>query len=110
VTSSEFDKLLDCPVMDTIHVIGGKWKPRNLWHLRTGAATFGELRRVVEISEKVLHENLRALQRDGLVSRTPYQRGSVEFVEYDYTDFGRTLIPVLKAVGDWGVLHKTRSA
>jgi DNA-binding HxlR family transcriptional regulator len=109
VTSMEADKLRDCPVLDTIHAIGGKWKPRILWHLRNGAATFGELRRVIEISEKVLHENLRALQRDGLISRQPYKRGSVEFVEYDYTDYGRTLIPVLNAVGNWGVLHKTRS-
>ena len=107
--SMEFDKLNDCPVMDTIQAIGGKWKPRILWHLRSGAATFGELRRVVGLSEKVLHENLRALQRDGLISRTPFKEGSVEFVEYDYTDYGRTLVPVLNAVGNWGVLHKARS-
>jgi DNA-binding HxlR family transcriptional regulator len=105
----KFDKLNDCPVMDTIQAIGGKWKPRILWHLRNGAASFGELHRVVEVSEKVLHENLRALQRDGLISRTPFKVGSIEFVEYDYTDYGRTLVPVLNAVGDWGVLHKARS-
>ncbi|WEZ85610.1 helix-turn-helix domain-containing protein (plasmid) [Rhizobium sp. 32-5/1] len=106
----ELDKMQDCPVMDTIRAIGGKWKPRILWHLRNGAATFGELHRIVGISEKVLQENLRALQRDGLLSRTPYKEGSVEFVKYDYTDYGRTLIPVLNAVGMWGLLHKTRSA
>jgi DNA-binding HxlR family transcriptional regulator len=105
----KFDKLNDCPVMDTIQAIGGKWKPRILWHLRNGAASFGELHRVVEVSEKVLHENLRALQRDGLISRTPFKVGSIEFVEYDYTDYGRTLVPVLNAVGNWGVLHKARS-
>jgi DNA-binding HxlR family transcriptional regulator len=88
----EFDKLHDCPVMDTIHAIGGKWKPRILWHLRNGAATFGELSRAVGISEKVLLENLRALQRDGLISRRPFKEGSVEFVEYQYTDYGRTLV------------------
>ncbi|KPF47446.1 helix-turn-helix domain-containing protein [Rhizobium sp. AAP43] len=99
------DKIRDCPVMETIKVIGGKWKPRILWHLRAGPATFGDLRRVVGISEKVLHENLLALARDDIVSRTPVKEGDMVYVEYDYTDYGRSLVPVLNAMGGWGLIH-----
>lgn len=99
------DKIRDCPVMETIKVIGGKWKPRILWHLRDGPATFGDLRRVVGVSEKVLHENLLALARDDIVSRTPVKEGDMVYVEYRYTDYGRSLVPVLNAMGDWGLGH-----
>lgn len=99
------DKILDCPVMETIKVMGGKWKPRILWHLREGPATFGDLRRVVGVSEKVLTENLLALARDNIVSRTPLRHGDMVYVEYGYTDYGRSLLPVLNAMGNWGLVH-----
>lgn len=102
------DKLRDCPVMTTVQAIGGKWKPRILWRLREGAATFGELHRVVGVSEKVLHENLRALQRDGIIARSPIRQGEVVFVEYRYTDYGHSLVPVLDAMGEWGLVHRER--
>lgn len=102
----DIDKMRDCPVLATIAVMGGKWKPRILWHLRDGAARFGELRRVTGVSEKVLHENLRALERDGLVSRTPVKIGDVVYVEYRYTEYGLSLVPVLDAMGQWGLAHR----
>ncbi len=98
----------DCPVMVTIEVMGGKWKPRILWRLRAGAATFGDLRRTVGVSEKVLSENLAALQRDGIVSRRPLKEGDMVYVEYDYTQYGRSLVPVLDAMGAWGLGHARR--
>lgn len=104
------DKMLDCPVMATIEVIGGKWKPRILWRLRDGPATFGDLRRYVGVSEKVLSENLAALQRDGIVSRRPLKEGDMVYVEYDYTDYGRSLVPVLDAMGGWGLGHAGRTS
>lgn len=100
----------DCPVMATIQVMGGKWKPRILWRLRDGPATFGDLRRYVGVSEKVLSENLATLQRDGIVSRRPLKAGDVVYVEYDYTDYGRTLMPVLDAMGGWGLDHEGRKS
>jgi DNA-binding HxlR family transcriptional regulator len=102
------DKIRDCPVMATIQVMGGKWKPRILWRLRDGPATFGDLRRTVGVSEKVLSENLLALQRDGIVSRKPLNEGDVVYVEYGYTDYGRSLVPVLDAMGGWGLGHAGR--
>ena len=103
------DKMLDCPVTATIEVIGGKWKPRILWRLRDGPATFGDLRRYVGVSEKVLSQNLAALQRDGIVSRQPLKEGDVVYVEYGYTDYGRTLVPVLDAMGGWGLRHEGKT-
>ncbi|RKE86583.1 HxlR family transcriptional regulator [Rhizobium sp. AG855] len=100
----------DCPVMATIEVIGGKWKPRILWRLRDGPATFGDLRRYVGVSEKVLSENLAALQRDGIVSRQPQKEGEIVYVEYGYTAYGRSLVPVLDAMGDWGMGHAERQS
>lgn len=99
------DKMHDCPVLATIKAMGGKWKPRILWRLREGPATFGDLRRIVGVSEKVLHENLRALQSDGLISRTPSKVGEVVYVEYRYTEYGLSLVPVLDAMGEWGLVH-----
>lgn len=104
------DKMRDCPVMATIEVIGGKWKPRILWRLRDGPATFGDLRRYVGVSEKVLSENLAALQRDGIVSRQPLKEGDMVYVEYDYTCYGRSLVPVLDAMGGWGLGHDARKS
>lgn len=101
----DVDKMRDCPVMATVQVVGGKWKPRILWHLREGTATFGELRRIVGVSEKVLHENLLALRRDGLISRTPLRDGAMVYVEYRFTEYGLSLIPVLNAMGHWGMTH-----
>ncbi|MDQ0420211.1 DNA-binding HxlR family transcriptional regulator [Peteryoungia aggregata LMG 23059] len=104
------DKMRDCPVMATIEVIGGKWKPRILWRLRDGPATFGDLRRYVGVSEKVLSENLAALQRDGIVSRQPLKEGDMVYVEYGYTCYGRSLVPVLDAMGGWGLGHDARKS
>ncbi len=106
----DMDKMHDCPVMATIEVIGGKWKPRILWRLRDGPATFGDLRRYVGVSEKVLSENLAALQREGIVSRRPLKEGDMVYVEYDYTCYGRSLLPVLDAMGGWGLGHAGRKS
>lgn len=104
----DFDKMRDCPVMATIQAIGGKWKPRILWRLREGSATFGEISRVVGVSEKVLHENLRALVRDGLILRRPVKAGDVVFVQYSFSDYGLSLVPVLDAMGAWGLEHQAQ--
>lgn len=102
-------KLFDCPALVTIQLVSGKWKTRILWHLRLGSAGFGELRRALPgISAKVLTEHLDELVEDGLVARSQHMESNVVRSAYDYTDYGRTLIPVLDALGYWGLAHAGR--
>ena len=104
-TSGSIDKQRDCPVTATIAVIGGKWKPRVLWQLRTGPTRFGDLHRLVGASEKMLSQTLRALETVGVISRKVVPVGNVVTTEYSFTDYGRTLVPVLDAMGHWGLRH-----
>ena len=96
-------KRYSCPVELTVDVIGGRWRTVLLSHLKEGVHRYGELRRRTPgISEKMLCQRLRELEADGLISRR--DRGSVPpHVEYELTDEGRTLAPVLQALYDWGV-------
>jgi DNA-binding HxlR family transcriptional regulator len=102
------DKYADCPVTATIAVVGGKWRPRILWRLREGPARFGELRRIVGVSEKVLSQNLKALEDAGVIRRTRGTAGAVVTAQCEFSDYGRTLIPVLDAMGAWGLRHRVR--
>jgi DNA-binding HxlR family transcriptional regulator len=99
------DKMRDCPVSYTIGAVQGKWVPRILWHLRQGPSTFGNICRATEAQEAVLARNLRAMTNAGLIERMPKQRGEVQMVEYSYSELGRSLIPVLDALGEWGLRH-----
>lgn len=103
-------KLLDCPALLTIRVISGKWKTRILWLLREREHHFGELRRALPgVSAKVLTDHLRALEADGIVTSRTDQRGGVTYSVFAYTDYGRSLIPALDALGQWGLDHAKRS-
>ena len=100
-------KMIDCPALFTIQLISGKWKTRILWHLRKGAAGFGELKRALPgISPKVLTQHLDALVSDGLLARSLWTEANVVHSAYSYTDHGRTLIPVLDALGEWGASQR----
>lgn len=97
---------LVCPVNTTLDFIAGKWKPSILCELRAGPRRFGELKREIPaISEKVLAADLRALEADGIVSRRQFYEGAVLASEYSFTEFGRTLIPALTALAEWGLAH-----
>ena len=89
----------------TLAVIGGKWKPLILWHLFFGPHRFGELRRAIGgISEKMLIQQLRELERDEVVSRRDF--GAVPpRVEYALTEFGVSLVDALKPLCAWGTAH-----
>ncbi len=84
-------------------VIGGKWKPKVLFHLaRNGAVRFGVLRRgVIGITEKMLIQSLKELEKDGLVNRKVYREVPPK-VEYSLTALGQSFIPVLNAMYEWG--------
>ena len=84
-------------------VIGGKWKPKVLFHLaRNEVVRFGALRRAVfGISEKMLIQSLKELERDGIVRRKVYREVPPR-VEYSLTALGQSFIPVLLAMFEWG--------
>jgi DNA-binding HxlR family transcriptional regulator len=104
------DRALECPVNTTIDIIGGKWKPSILCELRDSARRFSDLRRELPgISEKVLSTHLRELEADGIVSRRQFHEGAMLATEYAFTAYGRTLIPALNALAEWGMKHQRKA-
>lgn len=90
----------------TLDVIGGKWKPLIMYLLSIETLRFSELQRnIVSITQKMLTEQLRELERDGLISRKVYPQVPPK-VEYSITKYGRTLLPVLESMSDWGKMHR----
>jgi DNA-binding HxlR family transcriptional regulator len=110
-TDADDLKLFRCPALITIKAISGKWKTRILWLLREQSCHFGELRRLLPgISAKVLSEQLKQLEVDGLITARDEARLGIIYSIYDYSDYGRSLIPVLDGLGEWGFVHEKRRA
>ncbi len=93
---------LHCPVDTTLRLIGGKYKSLILWHLMNGTMRHGELQKLIpQATPKMLTQQLRELESDGLVHRTVYPVVPPK-VEYSLTELGRSLRPILLAMYDWG--------
>ena len=91
-----------CPVETTLELIGGKYKALILWHLSAGKLRFSELRqRVSSATPRMLTQQLRELEKNQLVHREVYPVIPPK-VEYSLTETGRSLMPVLVAIRDWG--------
>jgi DNA-binding HxlR family transcriptional regulator len=91
-----------CPAEATLAVIGGRWKVPILWHLSAGTRRFFELRNsLTGVTSKMLTQQLRELERHGVVARRVYAEVPPK-VEYSLTDRGRTLRPVIEAMCQWG--------
>ena len=91
----------NCPAIETIALIGGRWKVTILHVLSKHARRFGEINvRVPSISRKVLTEQLRELESDGLISRKQYNEFPPR-VEYALTDYGESLCPLLAYIAAW---------
>lgn len=90
-----------------MEVLGGKWKPRILWKLtRDGTLRYAQIKRDLGgITPKMLTQQLRELERDGLIVRKVYPEVPPR-VEYSLSDFGKTLRPVLFALADWGTTNR----
>jgi DNA-binding HxlR family transcriptional regulator len=100
----------ECGVNVVVGVIGSKWKPSILWRLAEGDHRFGELRRGVGgITEKVLADQLRELERDGLLTRTA-RSGFPLRVDYALTTLGEELNDLLDPVAEWGERYALASA
>ena len=97
-----------CPLYTAIGVIEGRWKPMLYQRLAIRPHGFGELRRAMPgVASKVLREQLRQMQADGLVARralSPAHAG----VRYRLTPYGRTLGPVFTTLWRWGTRHLAR--
>jgi DNA-binding HxlR family transcriptional regulator len=96
---------LGCPVQAAINVLSGKWKVQILWRLSFGQMRFAELRRKMrKISEKVLADQLRQLEADGVIQR--HASGSVPpAVTYSLNTEGEKLVPIMETLCDWGSIH-----
>ena len=91
-----------CPVETTLELIGGKYKSLILWHLSAGKLRFSELRkRISSATPKMLTQQLRELEKNQLGHREVYPVIPPK-VEYALTETGKSLMPVLVAIRDWG--------
>ncbi len=94
-----------CPAESTVELIGGRWKIVILWYLFQGVKRFSELQRALRgVSQKVLTQQLRDMERNGLVTRTIYAQVPPK-VEYSLTPLGLSLKPVVEAIHQWGIAH-----
>ena len=92
----------NCPVEATLDLIGGKYKALILWHLSDGVLRFSELRsRIPKATPKMLTQQLRELETQALIHREVYPVIPPK-VEYSLTETGRSLMPILVAMRDWG--------
>jgi len=97
-----------CGLGPALDVVGGKWKALILWEINTQPRRFGELKRLLpRVSEKVLTQHLRELERDGIVHREVFREVPPR-VEYSVTELGAELNEALGPLGDWGEKHKER--
>lgn len=93
----------NCSMELTLNIIGGKWKPIIIWHLGKKTMRFNELKRSLpNITQKMLTQQLRALEDDELINRVVYNQVPPK-VEYSLTDYGKSLMPVLNDLCEWAV-------
>jgi DNA-binding HxlR family transcriptional regulator len=98
----ETENILNSPLLAAINVIGGKWKTIILYMLYYKTFRFGELKKSIpKITQKMLAQQLRELEADGLVNRVAYNEIPPK-VEYSLTDYARELGPILGQLCEWG--------
>lgn len=96
-------KAYPCTISLAMDLIGGKWKAVILYHLKDVEKRYNELRKEVpNITEMTLSLQLKQLEKDGLVLRKVYGNKPPVKVIYSLTDFGKTFIPVLETITEWG--------
>jgi DNA-binding HxlR family transcriptional regulator len=100
----------ECPIRTTLDVIGGKWKPLILFQLKHGPRRFSALRRSIpDVTQKMLTDRLKELERDGIVHREVYAVVPPK-VEYSLTPYGEGLNPIQAAMAKWGAGHRMRKS
>ena len=100
------EELPDCPVATTVQLIGNKWKLLILRHLLARPWRFNEmLRSIPGISQKVLTDNLRALENDGIIIRTVFPEVPPR-VEYSLSELGDSMRPIIQSMEKWGLAYQ----
>ena len=106
---AEAERNLTCPVRTTLNVLGGKWKLLILSYLLAEPRRYGELRRLMpEITEKMLIQELRELETDGIVARTVHQTVPPR-VDYSLTEQGQRVQPLFGELVGWGKQYLDRT-
>ncbi|MCU6797093.1 MULTISPECIES: winged helix-turn-helix transcriptional regulator [Paenibacillus] len=101
-------KKYNISVEATLEVIGGKWKCVILCHLTHGKKRTSELKRLMpEITQKMLTQQLRELEDDGVITRIIYHQIPPK-VEYELSEYGWSLDSILSALCNWGEIHITK--
>lgn len=101
ITATNDEECAQCPIRTLIVPLTGKWRPLILFSLEDGSQRFSEIRRLIgDITQRVLTENLRQLERDGYLTRKVIERRTIE-VHYEITDRGVAAISHLKPLVDW---------
>jgi DNA-binding HxlR family transcriptional regulator len=96
---------VNCPVERTLKVIGGRWKVLILRELFPGVRRFGQLHRSLSgITQKMLTQQLRELEEDGIIHREVYLQVPPK-VEYSLTTLGESLKPILDSMHEWSIKH-----
>lgn len=91
-----------CPIEQALDVIGGVWKVIIIRELMEGTRRYGQLHRTVRgVTHKMLTQQLRELEEDGILHREVYREVPPK-VEYSLTPLGRELTPILEAMREWG--------
>ncbi len=91
-----------CTVSTTLGIIGGKWKSLILWHLSFKTLRFSQLqRRLTKVTQKMLTQQLRELEADGLINRKVFAEVPPK-VEYSLTELGQSVVPILALMCQWG--------
>lgn len=97
----------ECPMGTAISIIGGKWKLPILYNLRDGTMRFSQLQKALpQVTQKMLTQQLRELERDGLISRKVYAEIPPK-VEYSVTLLTKKLEPILNSLCAWGMEYRT---
>lgn len=105
MAATEHERGYSCAIEGVLAIVGGKWKLFILWHLQHETLRYAALRRRTEgVSERVLINQLRELEADGMIHREQYPEVPPR-VEYSLTEKGRSLAPALAGLAAWGEAH-----
>lgn len=99
----QIENPLNCPIVKTLNLFNGKWKPMILHQLSTNTLRYGEIKRNIPgVSQKVLTQQLKELERDNIILRKAYNE-LIPRVEYRLTELGCNLIPILNLMYEFQI-------